>query len=418
MTPRLVLATREVPHPHLRGRKPIVARMLVARGLDVRARSPEGPEERVALAVMRDDGRRAADDPFAVTDDRTKLDAHLHTTRDAVCAAAERARGHAARTAGPARLRMADQAVERIVADAATIDCGRCGARHGHVCDGTEGDERVMRDDPECWRGIGDLVQFAMRETERTYAQVLPDFAGGPRARLYFTTRAAREGAPVACTAFPPEDRVTDRCADVTLTLPIADFGHDAYFGLAYQVFHEVFVHVPQAIALPGRRAPFGSDCPMTEGMLDEAAYRTMGRALGRARHPDTFLPAGMRPHAASFVRRAGHQHEERSRLDFESRGRTTREVLAREARAFGRALYEKLVDHRGGERGEEWALGLALRLNVDLTDGACRKALMFRIDDALSTPVSPGTANLLGDLDELLERGPTQAILSTLRLV
>ena len=409
---KLLTASPVIAHPYLKHRKPIVAKALLARSLDADI-GLHDPDDSAALSDMRSGGSSAANNRASCDADGRRLDGHLHGVQEALKTALAQHEDLATPVRSVQRTPngSANDALSRFASDRLRIDCARCGARNGHVCDGSERDHATMRDAPECWSVISDMFEFAMDEAERVYLEQGFGFEGVEPIKVFFRTAAVPSADGVgAYTEFVEDGGPAARAATVALDLPHQNFDADGYFGILYQVFHEVFVHVVQNVTHPGPRRAWGEDCPLGEGLVDAAAFDVLEVALGRRPDLGTRVPDSLAPVALRMLRRARQQREERCRVS--SRTMEDRATVAEKARAFGREAFEELVDVRGGTRGREWARNIAFSLNLaDLAKGR-RRDIVVRTYSGLRSADLNHRIAVRGALDRFAETGHIASLL------
>ncbi|OHV76810.1 hypothetical protein LCM4579_27325 [Ensifer sp. LCM 4579] len=237
---------------------------------------------------------------------------------------------------------------------------------------------------------VVDLFEFVLRTTEKAYEDYVPGGLG-----TGVVVNLALRGLPsavslAAATQFGPKDRRDAREADVSL-----DFSRQSFCGadvgrLLLMLFHEIFVHAVQSIECAGARSVFGDDCPLSEGFVDRGSFRVLVASLTRQHLPEQWQEMGVKLcHGVEAV------HAERTD---ESRAPSSLgEAHARFQRAYGKEIFDKLAEIRG----LDWALALAVRLNLSDLDKKERRGLMDAVYRSFGT--RKNTVAVLGKLDRIV---------------
>jgi len=176
---------------------------------------------------------------------------------------------------------------------------------------------------------------------------------------------------------------VACRAAAVAINLPLQEFRDNHFCHLPFTMFHEVFVHGPQAWETDGCRAVVGEHCALREGFVDAAACAVLQAALDAKS-----LPPMLDPFFEAVRLGIGEAHRIRSEGPVlpKSPEAAERERMAKKFRKLGRTVYEKLAD-----REPPCATKLALCLNLlELADRYEGGRLVVRLNQALDRPKPP----------------------------
>lgn len=165
------------------------------------------------------------------------------------------------------------------------LACASCTTRR--VCSGRTTDHKIVNDarnQATCLGFILDMFSRLVESAEAFYhvhvGEDALSAAGHPGLSLRLVTLPTLSAQLGAFTQFPSDDAVDNRCADVTVTLPVDVLDQSHLGALPYFLFHEIAVHGPEAWFDPGRRATTSTTCALREGFVDAAAVAHLIDAL------------------------------------------------------------------------------------------------------------------------------------------
>ena len=228
---------------------------------------------------------------------------------------------------------------------------------------------------------FGEIFTWLVHIAEASYAPVLGNSRG---LALRLCTQPVAESELTGETEFHSvNDAVACRAAAVAINLPLQEFRDNHFCHLPFTMFHEVFVHGPQAWETDGCRAVVGEHCALREGFVDAAACAVLQAALDAKS-----LPPMLDPFFEAVRLGIGEAHRIRSEGPVlpKSPEAAERERMAKKFRKLGRTVYEKLAD-----REPPCATKLALCLNLlELADRYEGGRLVVRLNQALDRPKPP----------------------------
>jgi hypothetical protein len=340
-------------HPDLRGRKQIVARLLIARNLRARPKLQSGKKSKQFKGAVKFAELAANSD---------LLDKHepLHAFLLKILAEARR---HPS-----ADSKCCDQFEKELTA----MCCDKCVARR---LDGADRDdiERAMCDGNNdlanmqygalCWETFSELFKFVVQIAQKAYGEIL-HANQKEQLKLTLQTRVTTESGFGARTLFPDDDAPGKRTAIVELTLPVEDFDDGHYLRLPYYMFHEVCVHAPERWTAPHKRQPTNERCAFGEGFVDAAAVRILTRAL----ECGGSCTAADEPYFEHFMNAAEKAQHQRADLDSalrsSSKQRDKAYQEASDARNRGMLLFKRLAKREDRQLADE-AIRIALCVNL-----------------------------------------------------
>jgi hypothetical protein len=228
---------------------------------------------------------------------------------------------------------------------------------------------------------LGEMFTWLVNIAETIYAPVLRgSISSGLALRLCTLPVPARE--LTGETRFVG-DKIACRAADVAIKFPLQHFCDNHFCHLPFTMFHEVFVHGPQAWDTNGCRIIIGEHCALREGFVDAAACAVLQAALD-----EKSLPLMLEPFFEAVHFGIGEAHRIRSEGPWPSKSPEDdeRERMVRKFRKRGRTAYEKLAG-----RKPLCATQLALCLNLlELSDKHEGGRLVDRLNHALDRPKPP----------------------------
>lgn len=183
--------------------------------------------------------------------------------------------------------------VEKLLAALGNLDCTKCvhNSNTSGVCQNKLVADQKVVEHPlsrvSCLTFASEMFEKLVAEAG-TYYRSLFTAAGASAANggmaLIFKLRLSPsyENALGGYTLFLGGDSDSARRCEVTLTLPIHHFGHRDLGALPYVMFHEIFVHGPEAWPTSGNRQPTATTCKMREGFVDAAAAYYLTELLRR----------------------------------------------------------------------------------------------------------------------------------------
>jgi hypothetical protein len=343
-------------HPDLRGRKQIVARLLIARNLRARPTLQSGRRSKPFKDAVKFAEAAVNSD---LVDRREPLHAFLREILD-------EARRH------PPKSDSQNEVFDQFENDLSAMCCDKCVVRRlGEVnrdvieramCDGNN-DVDNMQFGALCWQTFSDLFKFVVQIAEKAYGEILhPD--KNEQLKLKLHTRVTTEAGFGARTLFPNDDAPGKRTAIIELTLPVEDFDDGYYLRLPYYMFHEVCVHAPEGWAAADKRQPANERCAFGEGFVDAAAVRILTRALEGGDVPS----APDRPYFERFMNEAEKAQHQRADLDGAQRSspkqRDKAQQDAADARDRGMRLFKRLAKREDRQSADE-AIRIALCVNL-----------------------------------------------------
>ena len=246
------------------------------------------------------------------------------------------------------------------------------------------------------WPFVIEILQVVCRHVEATYARIDADFS----VSIDLSVHENSKSRMTATTQFPETDRAGDRRANVLLHFPEA-FERRDYFSLLTLLHHEVFVHAVQTPKMDGPRQIVGDKCFLAEGMMDALSHRLLIEEIS------SYLGVDLLPYAHEFLARARKMHADRFTADAPSNN----EFRVHEARTRGRNVLDQVKEARSTQDAWDWAVRLAMRLNLaTLTTEQRRRALML-IESGLKVP--EGTLpSMLGIVSGIAEGEDVVALL------
>jgi hypothetical protein len=402
-------------HPDLRGRKQIVARLLIARNLRARPTLQTGSRRGALKEVVK----------FAESeaDSETRLNGP-ETLQQFVTGVLEQARQRG-------KTSPAHECLCHFEQDAHTMCCEHCVAHRlvgadndtikAAICDGHDDhDLPNLQHKALCWETFSELFKFAVNEAQRAYSEVLRG-ENSEYLEVELRTEITTNPGFGARTVFPAADKRGHRSAIVKLTLPREDFDDGYYLRLPYYLFHEVFVHAPEGWTAEGTRVPTNERCAFGEGFVDAAAVRVLTRALEAEavvegsevqETPDRLhLPLTDRPYFERFMNEAEKAHHQRADLSASERSSSKMRDKAlqdaADARDDGMRLFKRLA-RREDRRSADEAIRIALCVNLLPLEPEARIDFMTKLDRASSdqAAVSDKRSTWLQKLRDAANRG------------
>nr|WP_294501342.1 hypothetical protein [uncultured Rhodopila sp.] len=253
-------------------------------------------------------------------------------------------------------------------------------------------------------RWLGEMFVWLVAIAEKAYAPALQGNGnGGLALRLRTLPQTASEikGETVFRSV---NDANTARAADVSIKLPLQHFSDDHFCQLPSIMFHEVFVHGPQAWETVGCRKVVGELCALREGFVDAAAHAALVAELENASVPRLLRPFHVE--VRSGIGEAHRQRSEAALVPETDDNAHIHQKMVRKFRKRGRTTFEDLAAK------SPCAMQLALCLNLlELQDeDGCR--LVERLRHAIDRPTPP-TGKQIRDtnadwLDELCSAAAT----------
>jgi hypothetical protein len=227
---------------------------------------------------------------------------------------------------------------------------------------------------------LGEVFTWLVNIADTVYAPVLGGSnCSGLDLRLCTLPESAQE--LTGETSFVG-DKTDCRAADVAIKLPLQHFCDSHFCHLPFTMFHEVFVHGPQAWHTNGCRHVVGEHCALREGFVDAAACAVLVAALDAKS-----LPRMLGPFFEAVRVGIGEAHRIRSEGPGSSKtpDADEHERMVRKFRKLGRTAYEKLADKK------PCAKQLALCLNLlELSDKDEGGRLVDRLNQAIDRPKPP----------------------------
>jgi len=397
-------------HPDLRGRKQIVARLLIARNLRARPTLQSGRRSR----PFKDAVKFAE---LAVNSDLVDRNEPLHAFLREII---DEARRH------PPKAGSLDEFLVDFENDSNGM-CEKCVARRlgavnrdvieDAMCDGNN-DLDNMQFGALCWETFSELFKFVVQVAEKAYGEILHTDKN-EQLKLKLHTRVTTESGFGARTLFPNDDAPGKRTAIVELTLPVEDFDDGYYLRLPYYMFHEVCVHAPEGWAAPDKRQPTNERCEFGEGFVDAAAVRILTRAL----EPGDVPSAPDRPYFERFMNEAEKAQHQRAGLDgaqrSSSKQRDKAHQEAADARDRGMRLFKRLAKREDRQSADE-AIRIALCVNLLPLAPEERISFMTTLDRASDSQAAivHRRADWLHSLREAANRGDLATIRALIRPV
>ena len=256
---------------------------------------------------------------------------------------------------------------------------------------------------------LGEIFTWLVNIAETIYTPVLRGSAcSGLALRLCTLPESARE--LTGETSFVG-DKIACRAADVAIKLPLQHFCDNHFCHLPFTMFHEVFVHGPQAWHTNGCRNIVGEHCALREGFVDAAACAVLQAALNKKS-----LPRMLEPFFEAVRTGIGEAHRIRSEGPWTSKTPEAdeHERMVRKFRKLGRTAYEKLAG-----RNPPCATQLALCLNLlELSDKDEGGRLVDRLNQALDRPKAPAGKHVRDSSADWLDQLCDAAITYNLSLV
>jgi hypothetical protein len=245
---------------------------------------------------------------------------------------------------------------------------------------------------------LGEIFTWLVNIAETIYAPVLRgSISSGLALRLCTLPESARE--LTGETSFVG-DKIACRAADVAIKLPLQHFCDNHFCHLPFTMFHEVFVHGPQAWDTNGCRNIVGEHCALREGFVDAAACAALQAALDKKS-----LPRMLGPFFEAVRLGIGEAHRIRSEGPGSSKSPEAEEHerMIRKFRKVGRTAYEKLAGKK------PCAMQLALCLNLlelsDKHEGGRLIACLHQAIDRTKPPAGKHVRDSSADwLDKLCD--------------
>lgn len=165
------------------------------------------------------------------------------------------------------------------------LGCASCTTMR--VCSGQTTDHKIVsdaRNQATCLGFILDMFARLVETAEAFYclhvgADALAA-AGHPGLSLRLLVLPTQSRGMGAQTDFPSDDAVTNRCAHITVALPVDVLDKTHLGALPYFLFHEIAVHGPEAWFDVGCRVTTPSTCALREGFVDAVAVAHLIDAL------------------------------------------------------------------------------------------------------------------------------------------
>jgi hypothetical protein len=351
---------RHEEHIDLRGRKQLLAKLLIARSFGSTASDlPEG-----LLSAVKS----ASNNEELIEDSGCSLEDFIRYILGEAVAWTNRHR----RSGSP----KVQTAVASFRADLKRVSCRECvrrrlppGLKHDNqaiksaICNGAN-DAENLKGDPRCWKFFNRLFEKLVKVAECAYRRVLCSEV--ERLRIQFKTVRTNGSCIRANTTFPNHDSLPSRAAVASITFPVVDFHHGHYFTLPYYIFHEICVHTPQAWRVSGRRnreLDATETCPLREGFVDAAAHKLLERALENPRRFD--LHRGFLEDFSVYSSKAHFDRVTPDPLKQQSkRPEDEEECAAVEARLCGEKLFRRMGAQEPKDRPKH-VIRFALSLNV-----------------------------------------------------
>lgn len=228
---------------------------------------------------------------------------------------------------------------------------------------------------------LGEIFSWLVNIAETIYAPVLGSSQCSSLA-LRLCTLPEPEQELTGVTSFVG-DKVACRAADVAIKFPLQHFCDNHFCHLPFTMFHEVFVHGPQAWDTNGCRVVVGEHCALREGFVDAAACAVLQAALDAKSLPRMLEPFF---EAVRFGISEAHRIRSEGPVSSKTPEADEHERMVRKFRKLGRTAYEKLAD-----REPPCAMKLALCLNLlELADKDEGGRLVDRLNQALDRPRPP----------------------------
>jgi hypothetical protein len=173
-------------------------------------------------------------------------------------------------------------------------------------------------------------------------------------------------------------DRSDDRRANVRIILPVDHFNENHLSALPYILFHEIFVHTPEAWTTKGPRIATPEYCEFREGFVDTAAAYLLQKGLQSKSLSFDFFP-GLNPHLA--VRTERNQTMRASICASASLGSTAldSQISLAARRERGLRIFKQYAD----DGHAQMAVALAAAVNLMEADLARRALYLKLIEDA-----------------------------------
>lgn len=230
---------------------------------------------------------------------------------------------------------------------------------------------------------LGEMFVWLVALAEKVYAPALQGNGGGGLA-LRLRTLPQRTPELTGETQFNlVKDATAARAADVGIKLPLQQFSDNHLCQLPFTMFHEVFVHGPQAWKTAGCRKVVGEHCALREGFVDAAAHAVLAAELETASLPRLLQP--FREEVRYGIGEAHRQRSEAAHFPETSDDAHDLDKMTRKFRKLGRTTFEKLTGKN------LCAMQLALCLNLlELPDKYDGGRLVDRLDQAIHRPKPP----------------------------
>jgi hypothetical protein len=258
-------------HIGLRFRKKLFATFEASRHLHHNWKFPsEGALE--AVAALFGGASISASDPRLLSDDKTRLDAHLQNVATKTNESARDVIVDGLPEEEAIRERLA-----QFVKAAANVDCAKCAGSLLPCC-GQESDILRLSGEAQCWKFLRDVFDLSVLITNTRYDPIITINIQNHPVDLGFVTLPGADFS--AQTGFRDKGRSHKRSV-ISIKLPFNRFNILTWLDLFQPLIHEVFVHAPQNFYLDGERRAHGEDCPFSEGYLDACAHKVLQTTLG-----------------------------------------------------------------------------------------------------------------------------------------
>jgi hypothetical protein len=341
-------------HPELTARKQLAARALLARNLGLLAK-----QNRLPTAALRKLAKTASYHiDVEAEDSRTSLTDFL----GAMVGAVKERWGKdqdGADSASAEHSAIVDLVLGQLSQEAEKVSCQSCkDQRREHThCTGKAGDAYIVARRAVCLDFVTEIFAFLVELAEAHYKPLLqPSPTGALVIRLKtIHTHDRKLGASTRFSGDGPQCRR----AEVLLNLPIK-FNATHLKRLPYSLFHEIFVHAPEAWETPAPRPTVRVDtherCPFREGFVDAAARYVLRQALRNRQ----LVPTAHHDLAEHYRRETDTAHKDRlshgpEGVDFDDDQDDL--IINRES---GALIFDRLADNNLGEE----AVRLAICLN------------------------------------------------------
>lgn len=261
-------------HPDLVARKHLAARVLLARNLHVLANEKRLPRKSVKNLVLT--GQVKID--IEAKNSNKTLTVFLEEVVTAI-----KAQWESDRVSADTSTQMEHAAIELLLSqlsqEAVGLSCHNCMDQRGEKtqCEGKVADAHIVAQRATCLDFVTTVFAFLVKLAESFYQPLLRPTPSGELV-IRLQTKHTNGRALEASTRFVG-DGPLERRAQVHVKLPLR-FNATHLKRLPYLLFHEIFVHAPEAWGAASFREATAERCAFREGFVDAAALHVLQHGL------------------------------------------------------------------------------------------------------------------------------------------